>query len=75
MKPPLCPECKRGPRGVEGHAAIAVDHYPERGSRGGPVFRCAHCGRYWRRDYVGDGFFQWSEFEQAADKTKRSTPD
>ena len=60
-----CPKCKQGLSGIEGHRQIVLDHSPSRGESGAPRFRCAVCGTYWKRNYVGDGLFLWNPEDPA----------
>jgi hypothetical protein len=52
----LCPACKRGPSGIEGHAALRVD------AIGGKAltFRCGSCKAHWSRTARDSGQFVWN---------------
>jgi len=55
-----CPNCTKGLKGVEGHDAIVLLHYPPLDEKGGPTYRCMTCNTLWRRNYRGGGEFDWT---------------
>jgi hypothetical protein len=68
-----CPKCKLGLSGIEGHRQIVLDLAATGGDSATARFKCAVCGTYWRRNYVGDGLFLWNP-EDSATPPPASSP-
>jgi hypothetical protein len=52
-----CPECQKGPKGIEGHHAIVIDPFATK--KDGAAYRCTTCGETYTRAYEGSGVFIW----------------
>ena len=61
-----CPACEIGPKGIDGHAEIAVAREADRKTHA--IFTCRVCGANYTRIYEGGGLFIWLRAPQPAPK-------
>ena len=53
----LCEACASGPAQLEGHPHLFMG--PSASDNPQLTFKCTRCGAAWKRQYVGDGRFDW----------------